>query len=262
MHALSRTDLTVGDGEFVVLLGPSGCGKTTMLRMIAGLIEPTSARSRSEGGASGGATDDVKRWCGELGMVFQDANLFPWLSIEDNIALPLKLRGVRAASDGSAGRAHRARRPRRFRQNAIRASSPGGMQQRAAIVARARPTTRHPPHGRAVRRARRDDARADERRAAADLDEPAARPSSSSPTRSPKRCSWPTASSCSRRGRAASRPRRDLPFARPRGLICSPPRHSRRSCASCGIGWAGWGRGEDVACQTTFARASSCSRVR
>jgi NitT/TauT family transport system ATP-binding protein len=91
---IDRTDLSIRGGEFLVLLGPSGCGKTTMLRMIAGLIRPSS-------GAIAIGSHDL--WLGEqrnsaitreLGVVFQDHNLFPWYSVENNISLPLKLRGV------------------------------------------------------------------------------------------------------------------------------------------------------------------------
>jgi NitT/TauT family transport system ATP-binding protein len=92
--ALSRSDVGVAHGEFLVLIGPSGCGKTTMLRLMAGLIDPSSGDIRVAG---------RNLWSGErrdneavrnLGVVFQDANLFPWLTIEKNIALPLELRGV------------------------------------------------------------------------------------------------------------------------------------------------------------------------
>jgi NitT/TauT family transport system ATP-binding protein len=91
---IDRTDLSIRGGEFLVLLGPSGCGKTTMLRMIAGLIRPSS-------GAIYIGSHDL--WLGEqrnstvtkeLGVVFQDHNLFPWYSVEKNVSLPLKLRGV------------------------------------------------------------------------------------------------------------------------------------------------------------------------
>ena len=91
---IDRTDLCIRGGEFLVLLGPSGCGKTTMLRMISGLIRPSS-------GAIAIGSHDL--WLGEqrnsavtreLGVVFQDHNLFPWYSVENNISLPLKLRGV------------------------------------------------------------------------------------------------------------------------------------------------------------------------
>jgi len=94
VKALSRTDFSVRHGEFCVLLGPSGCGKTTMLRLMAGLIQASSGDvqigSRSlwrDGLRNDAAVED-------MGVVFQDAELFPWFTIEENIALPLKLRGV------------------------------------------------------------------------------------------------------------------------------------------------------------------------
>lgn len=94
VQALTPTTLDINGGDMTVLIGPSGCGKTTMLRMIAGL-EPPTAGTIKVGGSnlwSGGNrnVDALK----QLGMVFQDANLFPWLTVEENIALPLKLRGV------------------------------------------------------------------------------------------------------------------------------------------------------------------------
>lgn len=94
VHALAPTNLVVPKGQFLVLLGPSGCGKTTMLRIAAGLIEPSGGRIDIGGrdlwqnGSRQGAA------LSELGIVFQEANLFPWLTIEENIALPLQLKGV------------------------------------------------------------------------------------------------------------------------------------------------------------------------
>ncbi len=92
--ALEAINLQIQPGEFAVLLGPSGCGKTTLLRIMAGLVRPTEGQVRIGSRAlwSGDKRDSTV--VQELGMVFQDANLFPWLSIEDNIALPLKLRGM------------------------------------------------------------------------------------------------------------------------------------------------------------------------
>ncbi len=78
--ALSRASLTVADGEFVCLLGRSGCGKSTLLSMIAGLAKPTS-----------GSIDVLGN---RVGMMFQDANLFPWLTVAGNIELALRLSGV------------------------------------------------------------------------------------------------------------------------------------------------------------------------
>jgi NitT/TauT family transport system ATP-binding protein len=94
VHALAATDLDIAPREFVVLLGPSGCGKTTLLRMIGGLIAPSHGRlqvmQRDLWKSDARQADALS----ELGIVFQDANLFPWLTIEENIALPLELRGM------------------------------------------------------------------------------------------------------------------------------------------------------------------------
>ena len=134
VNALAPTDLSVRKGEMLVLLGPSGCGKTTLLRMIGGLLAPSGGELR----VAGRALWDGERRDGaavqELGMVFQEANLFPWLSIEDNVALPLRLRGV--------SREERLRRAQEltrlvgiegFEKRWPRELS-GGMRQRAAIA--------------------------------------------------------------------------------------------------------------------------------
>jgi NitT/TauT family transport system ATP-binding protein len=85
--ALAGFDLDVFAGEFVSLLGPSGCGKSTVLRLIAGLAQPT------EGIVSWpGSTDNDHR--GEIGFVFQDPTLMPWANVADNVWLPLRLHGV------------------------------------------------------------------------------------------------------------------------------------------------------------------------
>lgn len=86
--ATDRISLDIEDGDFLVLLGPSGCGKTTLLRMIAGLLEPTSGSIRID-------DEDVtalparKR---DLAMVFQSYALYPHLSVAKNLAFPLKVR--------------------------------------------------------------------------------------------------------------------------------------------------------------------------
>ena len=85
--ALSGFDLNIREGEFVSLLGPSGCGKSTVLRIVAGLAEP-SAGQVSWPGSSG---HDHR---GETGFVFQEPTLMPWASVADNVWLPLRLRGI------------------------------------------------------------------------------------------------------------------------------------------------------------------------
>jgi NitT/TauT family transport system ATP-binding protein len=94
VHALAATDLAIAQHELVVLLGPSGCGKTTLLRMIGGLIAPSNGRLQV---MQRDLWKDETRQAdalSDLGMVFQDASLFPWLTIEENVALPLELKGV------------------------------------------------------------------------------------------------------------------------------------------------------------------------
>jgi NitT/TauT family transport system ATP-binding protein len=84
--ALHDASLRLEQGDFVALLGPSGCGKSTLLRLIAGLDRPDAGRLAWDAGRAPRA--------GEIGFVFQDATLLPWASAEDNVFLPLRLRGV------------------------------------------------------------------------------------------------------------------------------------------------------------------------
>ena len=86
-------DIAVAAGEFFTLLGPSGCGKSTLLRMIAGFVAPTSGRIRF-GEKDVTTLPAHKRG---IGMVFQNYALFPHLSVADNVAYGLKLRGVGGA---------------------------------------------------------------------------------------------------------------------------------------------------------------------
>jgi NitT/TauT family transport system ATP-binding protein len=81
--ALKDMNLQVNEGDFISLLGPSGCGKSTALRLIAGLIHPTTGNIRWTGGQS---ADD-------LGIVFQEPTLMPWATVAQNVWLPFRLRG-------------------------------------------------------------------------------------------------------------------------------------------------------------------------
>jgi NitT/TauT family transport system ATP-binding protein len=82
--ALERIDLEVAQGELVCVVGASGCGKSTLLHMIAGLDQPTSGELAVRGG--------------QVAMLFQDAALFPWLSVAENVAFPLKTHHVKRAA--------------------------------------------------------------------------------------------------------------------------------------------------------------------
>ena len=81
--ALKDMNLQVNEGDFISLLGPSGCGKSTALRLISGLMQPTSGRINWAGGQS---ADD-------LGIVFQEPTLMPWATVAHNVWLPFRLRG-------------------------------------------------------------------------------------------------------------------------------------------------------------------------
>lgn len=85
--ALGNISLEVADQEFSVIVGPSGCGKSSLLRLVAGLTEPTE----------GEIWLDTKRVSGpgrDRGMVFQSYTLFPWLTVQQNVEFGLKLRGM------------------------------------------------------------------------------------------------------------------------------------------------------------------------
>ncbi|GAB3151941.1 ABC transporter ATP-binding protein [Microbacterium neimengense] len=133
-HAVSGVDLDIQRGEFVALIGRSGCGKTTLLRMIGGLLAPTAGSIEVDGRHLWRDGRVEPSAVTRLGFVFQESNLFPWFSVLDNIALPLKLRGV-----GKAERRARAAELadlvglKGFERSYPRELS-GGMRQRAAIA--------------------------------------------------------------------------------------------------------------------------------
>ena len=87
VQALEKINLQIHDGEFVSIIGPSGCGKSTLLRIVAGLIE-------RDGGEVLVAEQRVQGPHPDVGVVFQTSNLLPWMTVEQNIRLAAKLRGM------------------------------------------------------------------------------------------------------------------------------------------------------------------------
>ena len=85
-NAVTDVNISMFNGEFVSLVGTSGCGKSTILRMIAGLIAPTTGEITING-------DKITAPGPDIGMVFQKPTLFPWLTVEDNVAFSLKMQG-------------------------------------------------------------------------------------------------------------------------------------------------------------------------
>ena len=88
-EALKGMDIDVFKGQFISFLGPSGCGKSTVLRMISGLLKPTSGQIEIYK-----KTLNSSSKSGEIGFVFQDSTLMPWATVEDNVYLPLRLKGT------------------------------------------------------------------------------------------------------------------------------------------------------------------------
>jgi NitT/TauT family transport system ATP-binding protein len=122
--ALEDINLRVAPGEFLCLVGPSGCGKSTLLRILAGLDHQTGGTIRV----------DAQGWAVENAMVFQDSGLFPWMSVEKNVAFGLMTRGVPAAQ--ATERVEAALKLvglTKFRRHYPHQLS-GGMRQRSAIA--------------------------------------------------------------------------------------------------------------------------------
>jgi NitT/TauT family transport system ATP-binding protein len=128
VHALSDVDLTVEKGDFVSFIGPSGCGKTTFLRVAADLEAPTAGTITVNGMSPGEA-----RRARAYGYVFQAAGLFPWRTIERNVAMPLEIMGFSKAET----RARVARVLELVELEGFEKKYPwqlsGGMQQRASL---------------------------------------------------------------------------------------------------------------------------------
>jgi NitT/TauT family transport system ATP-binding protein len=134
VEALKGIDLSIARGEFVSLVGRSGCGKTTLLRIMSGLLPPTSGTVSANGRSTWKGTKRDDEAFAQFGLVFQDANLFPWFDVTDNISLPLKLRGVDKRS-----RTARAKELCELVglvgfESAYPRELSGGMRQRAAIA--------------------------------------------------------------------------------------------------------------------------------
>ena len=127
--AAQGLDLEIADGEFMVLVGPSGCGKSTALRMIAGLETPTAGRIRI-GDQDVTALPPQER---DIAMVFQTYALYPHMTVQENLAFGLRMRG--AAPDAIAQRVEEAARALGLEQVLSRrpAQLSGGQRQRVAL---------------------------------------------------------------------------------------------------------------------------------
>lgn len=123
---LDQISLSIEEGEFVSLLGPSGCGKSTLLTLIAGLKQPTSGNIW---------LDDVKieKPSPDKGVVFQEAALFPWLNVRDNVMFPSRKKLKKTERINQAEKFLNKVQLGKFHEHYPHELS-GGMQQRVAIA--------------------------------------------------------------------------------------------------------------------------------
>jgi NitT/TauT family transport system ATP-binding protein len=126
-EALRGIDLTVDDGEFVVVLGPSGCGKSTLLYLIAGLEEASAGEITARGVPITGPAPDRS-------LIFQETSLFPWLSVWQNVSFGLSLRGVDKAEQRETARQVLFRTGLAETLDKRPHELSGGMRQRVAVA--------------------------------------------------------------------------------------------------------------------------------
>ncbi|WP_127503757.1 ABC transporter ATP-binding protein [Actinoplanes solisilvae] len=129
VEALRDLTFTVENGELVCLVGPSGCGKTTLLRCIAGLLDPSGGTISLDGQPVQGPPPG-------LAMVFQEygRSLFPWMTVRDNVELPLKQKKLPAARRASLVSSALSAVGLEGTESAYPWQLSGGMQQRVAIA--------------------------------------------------------------------------------------------------------------------------------
>jgi NitT/TauT family transport system ATP-binding protein len=124
--AVGPLTFEIPPGEFVCLVGTSGCGKSTLLRVFAGLQKPTHGRALLDGRAITGPSPRV-------GVMFQQANLMPWRTVLDNIALPLELGGIPREERQQAARGLISMLELAEFERSYPGELSGGMAQRAAL---------------------------------------------------------------------------------------------------------------------------------
>ncbi len=125
--ALDNVSFDVEDQEFSVIVGPSGCGKTSLLRLVAGLIEPTQGSISLDNAPISGPGKD-------RGMVFQSYTLFPWLTVQDNVEFGLRISGMAAARRRETARQFIAQVGLNGFERLYPKQLSGGMMQRVALA--------------------------------------------------------------------------------------------------------------------------------
>jgi len=142
VHAVNDASLEVNEGEVIVIIGPSGSGKSTLLRCVNKLEIPTGGSILVDGVDVVKSTTDIRKIREEVGMVFQSFNLFPHLSVLDNITLaPIKVKKMKKSEADKIGLQLLKRVGLSEKANAYANQLSGGQQQRVAI---ARSLAMHP----------------------------------------------------------------------------------------------------------------------
>lgn len=95
IYALKDINMTFGKGEFVSIVGPSGCGKSTIIRLIDDIIKPTSGQITVDDYVYHPQSPISKAVIKKMGFIFQVPNLYPWLTVKENVMLPLKIYGMK-----------------------------------------------------------------------------------------------------------------------------------------------------------------------
>jgi NitT/TauT family transport system ATP-binding protein len=124
--SLRPIDFTIGEGEFLVVVGPSGCGKTTLLKMVAGLLPPSSGEIRIDGRV-------VTKPHGDVGIVFQTAMLLPWRNVFRNVMMPVEVKSLPRKAYEKRARALLKMVGLEGFETKYPWQLSGGMQQRASI---------------------------------------------------------------------------------------------------------------------------------
>ncbi len=134
LHVLKGVNLTIAEQEVLVIIGPSGCGKSTLLRCMNFLEEPTSGTVTIDGVVlkNDESINDVRK---EVGMVFQRFNLFPHMTVLENLMLaPMKVRGVDKAEAEATAKVYLEKVGMADKANNYPEQLSGGQQQRVAIA--------------------------------------------------------------------------------------------------------------------------------
>lgn len=135
LHVLKGVDLTVKSGEKVVVIGPSGSGKSTLIRCVNLLEKPTEGRVKVDGVNLMGSDAVVAKVRQSIGMVFQQFNLYPHMTVLENLTLaPIRLRGVSLSEATESGLAYLERVGLKEKAQAYPSQLSGGQQQRVAIA--------------------------------------------------------------------------------------------------------------------------------